>query len=44
MPPFLQNTLAKATDFWSNKSLAQRILLGGLLASLHALAKRPAAA
>lgn len=34
MPPFLQNTLAKATDFWTNKSLAQRILLGGLLASL----------
>jgi len=34
MPPFLQNTLSKATDFWSNKSLAQRILLGGLLVSL----------
>lgn len=34
MPPFLQNTLAKATDFWTDKSLAQRILLGGLLASL----------
>ena len=34
MPPFLQNTLAKATDFWTDKSLAQRILLGGLLVSL----------
>ena len=34
MPPFLQNTLNKATDFWTNKSMAQRILLGGLLASL----------
>ncbi|MDO9582117.1 MAG: flagellar basal-body MS-ring/collar protein FliF [Desulfomicrobium sp.] len=34
MPPFLQSTLAKATDFWVDKSLAQRILLGGLLFSL----------
>jgi flagellar M-ring protein FliF len=34
MPPFLQDTLSKATDFWTDKSLAQRILLGGLLASL----------
>lgn len=34
MPPFLQNTLAKANDFWADKSLAQRILLGGLLVSL----------
>lgn len=34
MPPFLQSTLAKATDFWTDKSLAQRILLGGLLVSL----------
>ncbi len=34
MPPFLQNTLTKATTFWTDKSLAQRILLGGLLVSL----------
>lgn len=34
MPPFLQNTLTKATNFWTDKSLAQRILLGGLLVSL----------
>ncbi|NLW80566.1 MAG: flagellar M-ring protein FliF [Desulfovibrionales bacterium] len=34
MPPFLQNALSVATDFWTGKALAQRILLGGLLASL----------
>jgi flagellar M-ring protein FliF len=34
MPPFLQNTLAKATDYLAEKSLAQRILLGGLLISI----------
>jgi flagellar M-ring protein FliF len=34
MPPFLQHTLAKATDFWTDKSLAQRILLAGLLVSV----------
>jgi flagellar M-ring protein FliF len=34
MPPFLQNTLAKATGFWADKSLAQRILLAGLMVSV----------
>ncbi|MDO4766953.1 MAG: flagellar basal-body MS-ring/collar protein FliF [Pseudomonadota bacterium] len=34
MPPFVQNSLARATDFWKNISLPQRVLLGGLLASL----------
>ncbi len=34
MPPLLQNTLAKAQEFWTDKSMAQRILLGGLLVSL----------
>jgi flagellar M-ring protein FliF len=34
MPPFLQNALTWATDFWKNKSLPQRVLLGGLLASV----------
>lgn len=34
MPPFLQNSLSKATDYLTSKSLAQRILLGGLLVSV----------
>ena len=34
MPPFVRNSLARATDFWKNISLPQRVLLGGLLASL----------
>lgn len=34
MPPFLHDSLTKAKNFWSDKSLAQRILLGGLLVSL----------
>ncbi len=34
MPPFLQNSLSKAKDYLNNKSLAHRVLLGGLLASV----------
>ncbi len=32
MPPFLNSTLDKATEFWANRSSAQRIMMGGLLA------------
>lgn len=34
MPPFLQNFLNKAKDYLNDKSLAQRILLGGLFISV----------
>lgn len=37
MPPFLTTTLDKATEFWANRSSAQRIMMGGLLAVMVAI-------
>ncbi|GAB1410721.1 flagellar basal-body MS-ring/collar protein FliF [Desulfovibrionales bacterium] len=34
MPPFIQDTLNRVSAFWQTKSIAQRVMLGGLLASL----------
>lgn len=34
MPPFLNSTLGKAAEFWANRSSAQRVMMGGLLATL----------
>ncbi|EMG37758.1 flagellar basal-body MS-ring/collar protein FliF [Desulfocurvibacter africanus] len=34
MPPFLQDSLNKLTAFWSDRSMAQRVMIGGLAASL----------
>ncbi len=34
MPPFLNSTMGKAAEFWANRSSAQRVMMGGLLATL----------
>lgn len=34
MPPFLQDTFGKFSEFWTNKSVAQRVLMIGLLVSM----------
>ncbi len=36
MHPLVQNTLSKVTSFWSERSLAQRILVAGLIISIIA--------
>lgn len=34
MPPFLKNFMNKVTGFWTNSSVSQKILMGGLAASV----------